>query len=344
MAFVSEYLVFLAKAITLLAVIVVGFSLIIGMRSRGRGPEKGELVVTDYNQYLTDLQEVMESELLDKAELKAKHKQLAKQAKADKKKPLLETQKPRIFVMDFDGDIKASETTGLSEMITAALSVAQSTDEIVLRLESAGGMVHSYGLAASQLARIKQAGIPLTICVDKVAASGGYMMACIADQIFAAPFAILGSIGVVAQVPNVHRLLKKHDVDVEVLTAGKYKRTLTVLGENTEEGREKFLQDLETIHQLFKRFVADYRPSLDMEQIATGETWLGLDAKQVNLVDQVMTSDEYLVAQAADKAIYQLSYSEKEKLAQKIGLAAGSVFDHLVGKVFKLNHEQRSGQ
>ena len=348
MAFVYEYLVFLAKVVTLLLAVVLLLSLVLGARGRGRGEARGELEVINFNEHLEDLQDTLEHEVLDKDELKRKHKQLAKQEKTAKKQAKAKTQAStgtaRVFVMDFDGDIKASESDNLREMITAALTIATAQDEIVLRLESAGGMVHSYGLAASQLARIKQAGVPLTICVDKVAASGGYMMACIGDRILSAPFAILGSIGVVAQVPNIHRLLKKHDVDVELLTAGKYKRTLTMLGENTEEGRQKFVEELEVTHQLFKRFVSDYRPSLDIEQIATGETWLGLDAKPLNLVDEVMTSEEYLVTQAKEKSVYLLRFTRKQKLAQKLGVAAGSVFDTLWSKLLKLNQEQRSGQ
>ena len=109
----------------------------------------------------------------------------------------------------------------------------------------------AYGLAASQMQRIRDKKLKLTVCVDKVAASGGYMMAVVADKIIAAPFAVLGSIGVLAQVPNFHRLLKKHDVDFEMLTAGKYKRTLTMFGENTDKGREKFQEDIEDTHVLF---------------------------------------------------------------------------------------------
>ncbi len=188
------------------------------------------------NDFYRDLRERVRHSVLDKTSLKALRKEESKAAKQAKKHP---EQKSRVYVLDFDGDIKASATEQLRHEVTAVLSMAGKDDEVVLRLESGGGMVHGYGLAASQLARIRQAGVPLTVCVDKVAASGGYMMACIGDRILSAPFAILGSIGVVAQLPNVHRLLKKHDIDFEVLTAGEYKRTLTVFGENTEKGREK---------------------------------------------------------------------------------------------------------
>jgi len=210
------------------------------------------------------------------------------------------------------------------------LTLATPKDEVVLRLESGGGMVHSYGLASSQLARIRQAGIPLTICIDKVAASGGYMMACIGTRIISAPFAILGSIGVVAQLPNVNRLLKKHDIDFEVLTAGEYKRTLTVFGENTEKGREKFQEDLDITHELFKNFVASYRPQLQIDEVATGEIWLGIAAKDKQLVDELKTSDEYLSEKAKTAEVFHLHYAERKSLQQRVGIAASTSVDHLV--------------
>ncbi len=213
--------------------------------------------------------------------------------------------------------------------------MAGKDDEVVVRLESGGGMVHSYGLAASQLARIRDAEIPLTVCVDKVAASGGYMMACIGNKILSAPFAVLGSIGVVAQMPNIHRLLKKNDIDVEVLTAGEHKRTLTFLGENTEQGRAKFLQDLQTTHDLFKDFVGRYRPQLDMPTVATGEVWLGTDALAKQLVDEISTSDQYLVQRSQEARVFQVSYSFKKNLQERIGLAAASTADSVTTRLWQ---------
>jgi serine protease SohB len=210
------------------------------------------------------------------------------------------------------------------------LSLATPKDEVVLRLESGGGMVHSYGLASSQLARIRQAGVPLTVCIDKVAASGGYMMACIGEKIISAPFAILGSIGVVAQLPNVNRLLKKHDIDFEVLTAGEYKRTLTVFGENTEKGREKFQEDLDITHQLFKNFVSRYRPQLAIDEVATGEVWLGVAALDKQLVDELQTSDEYLATKAKTAEVFHLHYSERKSLQERVGLAASGSVDRVL--------------
>ncbi|SDK26028.1 protease SohB [Microbulbifer yueqingensis] len=230
----------------------------------------------------------------------------------------------RVFVVHFDGDIKASALSSLREEITAILQVAESGDEVLVVLESPGGMVANYGLAASQLARVRAAGIFLTIAVDKVAASGGYMMACVADRIIAAPFAMVGSIGVLAQLPNFNRLLKRHDVDYELFTAGEFKRTVTMFGENTPEGREKFQSDLEEIHALFQHFVGEYRPQLDVNRVATGEVWFGQRAIDLGLVDALKTSDEYLTSRAGEAALYQVEYKEKTNIAKRIGLAAQS--------------------
>lgn len=328
MDFLLEYAGFLARAVTVLVVIVVILAMASALRSRGRA-RAGELLVTSMNDFYTELKETIELSVLDKAQLKIRRKAVSAQEKQAKKVGL---KKPRVFILDFDGDIKASATDSLRHEITALLAVAQPTDEVVLRLESGGGMVHSYGLAASQLVRIRDAQIPLTICVDKVAASGGYMMACIGNKILSAPFAVLGSIGVVAQLPNIHRLLKKHNIDVEVLTAGEHKRTLTILGENTEQGREKFLQDLQTTHDLFKRFVVQYRPQLDIDAVATGEIWLGTDAQDQQLVDHLQTSDEYLSKRAAEADLYALQFVVKKSLQERVGLTAGIAVEHMADK------------
>ncbi|TDQ39980.1 protease SohB [Thiopseudomonas denitrificans] len=331
MDFLLDYAGFLLRAATVLIVLVVLLITVAGLKGRQRSKE-GELEVRSINERLDDIREGMQAAVLDKAELKKLAKQRKQQEKHDKKNPV---SKPRVFVLDFDGDIRASATDSLRQEVTAVLSLAGKDDEVVLRLESGGGMVHSYGLASSQLARIRDAQIPLTVCVDKVAASGGYMMACIGNKILSAPFAVLGSIGVVAQMPNIHRLLKKNDIDVEVLTAGEYKRTLTFMGENTEQGRAKFLQDLQTTHDLFKNFVARYRPQLDMATVATGEVWLGTDALAKQLVDEISTSDQYLVQRAREASVFQVSYSFRKNLQERIGLAAASTADNVATRLWQ---------
>ncbi|MCU1738273.1 MULTISPECIES: protease SohB [Pseudomonas] len=327
MEFLAEYASFLAKTVTLVIAIVVVLVTAATLRSKGRRRSAGQLQVSKLNDFYKGLRERLEQSLFDKDQLKTLRKQQAKSEKKHKKQP---ESKPRVFVLDFDGDIKASATESLRHEITALLSLATPKDEVVLRLESGGGMVHSYGLASSQLARIRQAGVPLTICIDKVAASGGYMMACIGDKIISAPFAILGSIGVVAQLPNVNKLLKKHDIDFEVLTAGEYKRTLTVFGENTEKGREKFQQDLDITHRLFKNFVSQYRPQLAIDEVATGEIWLGVAALDKQLVDELKTSDEYLADRAKSAELFHLHYAERKSLQERVGLAASSSLERVL--------------
>jgi serine protease SohB len=326
--FFAEFAVFLAKTVTLVIAILVVMASFAALRSKGRRKAAGQLQVSKLNDFYKGLRERLEQTLLDKDQLKALRKVEAKSEKKQKKKP--EVNKSRVFVLDFDGDIKASATESLRHEITALLTLATPKDEVVLRLESGGGMVHSYGLASSQLARIRDAGVPLTVCIDKVAASGGYMMACIGEKIISAPFAILGSIGVVAQLPNVNRLLKKHDIDFEVLTAGEYKRTLTVFGENTEKGREKFQEDLDITHQLFKNFVSRYRPQLDIDKVATGEIWLGVAAMDKQLVDELKTSDEYLAERAKKSELYHLHYAERKSLQERIGMAASGSVDRVL--------------
>ena len=233
-------------------------------------------------------------------------------------------QQPRVWVLDFHGDLRASQTEHFAQEVSAIIDVATENDEVVVRLESAGGLVHAYGLAAAQLDRLRMAGLTTTVCIDKVAASGGYLMACTAQHIRAAPFAVIGSIGVVAQVPNIHRLLKRHDIDVELLTAGKYKRTLTVLGENTEEGKAKFLEDLENTHHLFKSYVAERRPAMDMETIATGEIWYGSEALPQRLIDSVGTSEAYLVERMVEARVFTVKLEPPKTVSRKLGLAVSA--------------------
>ena len=231
------------------------------------------------------------------------------------------TRRKRVYVLDFDGDVAAEEVSSLREEITTVLSIAETCDEIILKLESPGGMVHAYGLAASQLQRIKDAKIPLTICVDKVAASGGYMMACLADKLIAAPFAIIGSIGVVVQLPNFHKVLKKNDVDYEVISAGEFKRTLSTFGEITDKGRAKVQEDVENIHDIFKQWVKTHRPIVDVGRVATGETWVGMQAKERYLVDELNTSDDVLVAACREADVFEVQFKVKQTLQDKLGAA-----------------------
>ena len=254
--------------------------------------------------------------------------QLAKEAKVRKKND------QKIFVLDFKGDIQASAVDTIREEITLILATAKAGhDRVVVRLESPGGMVHGYGLAAAQLVRLRDAGFNVTICVDKVAASGGYMMACIANEIISAPFAVVGSIGVVAQVPNFNRLLKQHNVDFELYTAGEYKRTVTMFGENTPEGKAKFEEELQQTHSLFKHFVEKYRPQLDVAQVATGEHWYGEDARELNLVDKLQTSDEYLLSLLPKHDVYVINTRKRPTFGEKLGLQAAQMAETLIPTV-----------
>ena len=320
MEFLTEYGLFLAKVVTLVAAFALVLILSLSARQQKRPSEKGHLLVKHLNEAFDQVTQSLNNAMLSEDAQKQAEKNEKRRLKSVRKaeKAALkrgdaegednENAEKRVFVLDFDGDVEASAVDNLREEISALLSVAGEGDEVLIRLESAGGVVHGYGLAASQLRRIRDHGVKLTVAVDKVAASGGYMMACIADQIIAAPFAVLGSIGVAAQIPNFNRLLKSQNIDVEMHTAGEYKRTLTMLGENTEAGREKFLAELEDVHELFKAFVAENRPKVDVAAVGTGEAWYGRRALERQLVDVLMTSDEYVIKKLRDFAVYEVKY------------------------------------
>ncbi|MCU4413181.1 protease SohB [Acinetobacter sp. WU_MDCI_Axc73] len=287
-----------------------------------------EIHVSHLNARVSEQRKKIAQTTASKFELLQLTQQLAKEARVRKKN------NQKIFVLDFKGDIQASAVEQLREEITLVLATAKAgKDRVVVRLESPGGMVHGYGLAAAQLVRLRDAGFHVTIVVDKVAASGGYMMACIGTEIISAPFAILGSIGVVAQVPNFNRLLKQHNVDFELYTAGEYKRTVTMFGENTPEGKAKFEEELQQTHALFKHFVEKYRPQLNVEKVATGEHWYGQHALDLNLVDKLQTSDEYILGLLPQHDVYVITTRKRPTLGEKLGLQAAQLADHLIPTV-----------
>ena len=332
MEYVFDYLSFLAKAVTILAALVV-IMIAAGAR-RGHRPSEGRIQVVRINDRLRALGSAVQHAVTPAARRKKLARQENRKHKRERK---TESDRSRVFVVTFNGDFAASQLDCLRNEITAILTSAREGDEVVVRIESAGGLVHAYGLAASQLSRVKEKGIRLVAAIDKVAASGGYMMASVADRIVTAPFAIVGSIGVVAQLPNVHRFLKKRDVDVELLTAGEYKRTLTVFGRNTDSGRAKLQEEIEDIHTLFKSFVGDHRPDVDLEAVATGEAWYGQRAIERKLVDQLCTSDEYLVAACDDKDVFEVRWILPEKaidrLMQQFSTAMNGLIDRVLGRL-----------
>lgn len=339
MDLLSSYGLFLAKVVTVVIAIAAIVTIIFNAALRKRGHAGGQLRLShlgdDYQQMKEDLQLAKMKPQVQKVWQKNRKKAEKQKAKAEKraaKQGINEDAKPTLYVIDFKGSLDASEVTALREEISAVLAVAEQGDEVLLRLESPGGVVHGYGLAASQLQRLRDRGLRVTAAVDKVAASGGYMMACVADRIVAAPFAILGSIGVVAQVPNFNRLLKRNDIDIELHTAGQYKRTLTLFGENTEEGREKFREDLNETHLLFKDFVHQMRPVLDINKVATGEHWYGRQALELGLIDDISTSDELIISQMDVFNVLGVHYARRRKVIDRLTHSAASAAESVVMK------------
>ncbi|HCL72253.1 MAG TPA: protease SohB, partial [Gammaproteobacteria bacterium] len=339
-----------AKAVTIVfaIIVVIGVAASSGQRGKKTG-KRGAIKVTRLNEHFEELREALREAVLDKDSLKTVHKDEKKQAKSEQKelkaarkkdKSSVEAhadpghEKKRIYVLNFKGNIAADAVVCLREEISAILSLATPADEVVVRLESPGGMVHAYGLASSQLLRLKNAKVPLTICVDKVAASGGYMMACLADKLIAAPFAIIGSIGVIVQLPNFHRVLKKHDVDYEMISAGEFKRTLTTFGEITDKSREKVQEDVQIIHDIFKTWVKEHRASVDIDKVATGETWLGSQAKEKYMVDDIRTSDECILQACESAEVFEVEYEVRKSIQDKLGNVLENSFEKVLSRFF----------
>lgn len=329
MEFLSEYGMFLAKlgTVSILLVVIVGAFIFIAIQAKG---ENEHLTIKNINEKLDSMGLLLKQQVLNKKELKKYLKEQKKQHKENEKN--IDKGRKKVFVLNFVGDIKASTVSSLREEITAILSIADKKDEVLVILESGGGTVHGYGLGASQLKRIRDREIKLTVAVDKVAASGGYMMACVADKIIAAPFAIIGSIGVLAQIPNFHRLLKKMDIDFEQITAGDYKRTLTLFGENTDKDREKFKEELEDTHKLFKEFVKDNRGQVEIDKIATGEHWYGKRAIDLKLIDELITSDDYLTKAATEADVFEIKFERKKTVPEKFLSFGASLLEKINGQ------------
>ncbi len=322
--FFNSFALFMAKTLTIaLSVLLVAAVIVILIR-KGESQTQDTIRVEKLNDRYDAMSLSLKKHLLDEDDYeklkKEKEKNTEKKAK-------------RVFVLNFRGDIAATAVAGLREEISAVLSVALPEDEVVLRLESHGGLVHSYGLAASQLQRIKDKKIPLTIAVDNIAASGGYMMACVADRLVAAPFAIVGSIGVIYTMPNFNRFLKKHDIDYEQITAGEYKRTVSMFGEITEKGRNKVTEQMAGIHTLFKEHITAHRSNVDIERVSTGEYWYGTQALALHLVDELITSDDLLLNRSKTADIYEIRYVQGKSLARRISSAISIIMEDVMHSV-----------
>ncbi len=325
MDILHDALGFAAKGFVVFATIAATALFLVTIARRKR-PPRAWLRVKALNQQIDSMGDTLRAGVMRKKDFRKFRKQ--------RKKAKPAAAKPSVFVLEFKGDLFATAVRDLREEVTAILAAAGRQDEVVVRLESAGGAVPHYGLAAAQLVRLRDKAVKVTVCIDRIAASGGYMMACVADRIVAAPFAIIGSIGVVAQVPNLHRLLEKHDVDFLEMTAGEFKRTVSVFGELTEKGRKKFQEELEDTHSLFKEFVKAHRPKLDVERVATGEHWLARRGLELGLVDQLATSDEYLVGRALESNVYQVTFERARSLRERLGAMATSALHRSLASLF----------
>ncbi|MGB5246347.1 MAG: protease SohB [Woeseia sp.] len=334
--FLAEYGLFLLKTLT----IVVAIVLVIGAAAAAgkRAAQDETLEVENLNERYENLSTTLKRAVLDKSEFKADAKALKKKHKAEEKS---DKSRPRTFVIDFKGDLKASAVASLRKEVSAILAVANKDDEVIVKLENYGGVVHEHGLAASQLVRLRDRDISLTVVVDKVAASGGYLMACVANRIIAAPFAILGSIGVIAQLPNFNRMLDSHGVDFEQVTAGDYKRNVTMFGKNTDEDRARLKEQLEDVHTLFKSAVSRYRPDLDLAKVSTGEHWYGTRALELGLADELLTSDELLAAKVAERDLYLVTWKIKQPLQKRLMGSVDSTLEKLDAARWRRGFESR---
>ena len=338
MEILTDYLIFLLKVFTIALAITIPMLIVIGS-SKSKGQTRGKLSITNLSNKFEEMGNAVKGSVMNPKELKKFNKEISKDKK--KKDKGKDKANDSVFVLNFKGDIQASEVQKLKQEVNAILLSDTECKEVVIRVESGGGSAYAYGLCAAELKRLVDNEINLTVCIDKVAASGGYLMSCVATKIIAAPWAIVGSIGVIAQLPNFHRLLKKNSIDFEMHTAGAFKRTLTTLGENTDEGRNKFKSDLEDLHLIFKNFVKEQRPQVDTEIVATGETWQGDEAVKVGLVDSLETSDNYLIGLSKDAKLFEIEFVEKKNLTERFAISMQIVIEKSLIKFYDLINKDR---
>ncbi len=329
-----EYGLFLAKAITV--VVAIGVVLAMAGRSARQTRDAVSLETRRLEDRVGASRRTLRRAITPARQFRREERARRREQKARRGRP-----RRRVYVIDFRGDLRARAVRALREEVSAVLGVATAEDEVVVRLENAGGLVHEHGLAASQLLRIRERGIPLTALVDKVAASGGYMMACTANRIVAAPFAILGSIGVLLQLPNFNRLLESHGIDFELVKAGERKRSLTVFGKNTEVERTRMREEIDHVHELFKRFVAENRPQLDIATVATGEHWFGTRALELGLCDALGTSDDYLLEAAEAADVHEVRYRIRRPLGRRLAETGAGLLARLGERALESEREQR---
>jgi len=328
---------FLLKVITVLLVILIPILMISSSTKHRKETDKGRIIVKNLSDKLEEIGVTLKSAEMDP---KA-YKSFLKERNKKKKKEVKGKPKEIVYVLDFKGDIQASAVGKLKQEINAIIASQVKCKEVVIKVESGGGSAYAYGLCAAELKRLVDNKIKLTVCIDKMAASGGYLMSCVATKIVAAPWAIVGSIGVIAQLPNFHRLLKKLDIDIEMHTAGKFKRTLTTLGKNTKQGREKFISELEDLHVVFKDFVQENRSKIQVAKVSTGEVWQGDKAKKLGLIDEIGTSDDYLLKLASKFKLLEIQYFEKKPFTARIGAAVEVVVEKGIYKILDILNKDR---
>ena len=333
MPFWLDLAAFVIKALVIVAA-VGGLAILIARLARsGDGGQDREIAIKSINDRYDAMRDALDAKLLEKKARKALAKARKKEAKTRHGEPAGK----RIYVLNFKGDLRATAVKNLGREIDAVLTVARpGDDEVIVRIDSGGGTVTGYGLAAAEIFRLRARQISVTASVDQVAASGGYMMACAADRIVAAPFAVVGSIGVVASVPNLHKLRQKNAIDYEDITAGEFKRTVSVLGEITPAGRDHFQGKLEAIHDAFKAHVAARRPGADVARIANGDTWLASDALALGLVDEIVAGDELLFRARDSARLYEVKWEARKSPLQNLvgglGAAARKAADVLIAR------------
>lgn len=230
-------------------------------------------------------------------------------------------------LLSFNGDINATEVIEFGRAVSMIVQMKDLVSEVYIIINSGGGVVNGYGLLASEIERLHYSEIETYALIDQVAASGGYMAACVANHVVAAPFAYIGSIGVVSEMPNFNQILSDNGINIEQHTAGKSKRTVTPLGKITDEDRNEFKKKLERIHRSFINHVSHYRNINDADEnknsiIFSGDYWIAEETVELELglVDEISTSQEFLLDKMKEYNIIEITFQENKTKKSKLSL------------------------
>jgi signal peptide peptidase SppA len=240
--------------------------------------------------------------------------------------------------LDFDGQ---------KEIIERAFSIKKAP-AIAISINSPGGSPVQSHLIYSHIRKLaKKNKKKVLVFAEDVAASGGYLIACAGDEIYANSSSIVGSIGVIYASFGLQELIKKAGIQRRVYTAGKNKSTLDPFTEEKQEDIERLKKIQLELHADFIKVVEDSRSSKlkkdNNPDLFTGEFWSGSTAKKLGLIDEIGNADDVIKQRFGEDVIIKKFEKQKSWLNKKLSSASESQIDNLLNILEEKSVWQRYG-